>query len=136
VDSEHEAVVLVFPSLRGVRRFNHERSAHPAKQSEETATDSTAADNPDGEDHDCRDHLEYVEFEWVDPTYDDILVCEICGPEYRVVFARTFLLDGEDYSLVEEYTDSIEQKLRQLRDDQDDDTDGDEDEEDAETADS
>ena len=55
------------------------------------------------------------EFEWVDPTYDDILVCGICESEYRVVFARAFLLDGEDYSLVEEYTDSIEQELRRLR---------------------
>jgi hypothetical protein len=106
----------------------------PAEQPEETATDSTAADNPDGAGHDCKDHLEYVEFEWVDPTYDDILVCDICGSEYRVVFARAFLLEGEDYSLVEEYTDSIEQELRRLRNNQDDDTDGEE--EDVESADS
>ncbi|GAA0451540.1 hypothetical protein MUK72_15550 (plasmid) [Halococcus dombrowskii] len=104
------------------------------EQSEETATDSIAADNPDGEDHDCKDHLEYVDYEWVGSSYDDILVCEICDSEYRVVFARAFLLDGDDYSLVEEYTDSIEQDLRQLRDDQDDGTD--EDEENAESVDS
>lgn len=106
----------------------------PVEQSEETATDSTAADNPDKEDHDCQDHLEYVEYELAENGYDDIFVCRICDDEYRLVYARAFLLDGDDYSLVEEYTDSIEQDLRQLRDDQDDGTD--EDEENAESVDS
>lgn len=108
----------------------------PAEQPEETATDSTAADNPDGEDHDCQGHLEYVEYELVENGYDDIFVCRICDDEYRLVYARAFLLDGDDYSLVEEYTDSIEQELGRLRDNQDDgtDKDGEEDEENAESA--
>jgi hypothetical protein len=111
------------------------RSDEPAEASTtNTATANGVNSHEQNDDHDCKDHLEYVEFEWVDPTYDDIFVCEICNSEYRVVFARAFLLDGEDYSLVEEYTDSIEQELRRLRNNQDDDTDSEE--EDAESADS
>jgi hypothetical protein len=116
----------------------------PDEQSEEAATDSTAPDNPDENDHNCQKHLEYVEYELVENGYDDIFVCRICEDEYRLVYARAFLLDGDDYSLVEEYTDSIQKELRRLRGDQDDDTDtdgdedgnGDGDEENAKAADS
>lgn len=106
----------------------------PAEQSKEAATDSTAPDNPDENDHNCQEHLEYVEYELVENGYDDIFVCRICEDEYRMVYARAFLLDGDDYSLVEEYTDSIKKELRQLRNNQDEDTDNEE--EDAESADS
>lgn len=93
--------------------------------STETTTDSeNEHEHEQEQDHDCQEHLEYVEYELVENGYDDIFVCRICEDEYRLVYARAFLLDGDDYSLVEEYTDSIEKDLRQLRDNQDDDTDG------------
>ncbi|EMA56738.1 hypothetical protein [Halococcus thailandensis] len=97
--------------------------------STETTTDNENEHGHEQEqeqDHDCQEHLEYVEYELVENGYDDIFVCRICEDEYRLVYARAFLLDGDDFSLVEEYTDSIEKELRQLRDTQDDDTDEDE----------
>jgi hypothetical protein len=86
------------------------------EQSEATTTDS-ATDDRSGDrreqeqDHDCQQHLEFVDYEWVEDTYDDKYVCSVCETEYRMVYAKAFLLDGENYSLVEEYTDEIERKL-------------------------
>ncbi|EMA48071.1 MULTISPECIES: hypothetical protein [Halococcus] len=92
--------------------------------STETTTDNEN-EHEQEQDHDCQEHLEYVEYELVENGYDDIFVCPICEDEYRMVYVRAFLLDGDDFSLVEEYTDSIEKELRRLRNNQDDDTDGD-----------
>jgi hypothetical protein len=65
------------------------RSDEPAEASTTNAATANGVNSHDqNDDHDCKDYLEYVEFEWVDPTYDDILVCEICNSEYRVIFAR------------------------------------------------
>lgn len=86
------------------------------EQTEATTTDSATSDgSTDGHDqvpdHNCQDHREFADYEWVEETYDDKYVCSVCEAEYRIVYAKAFLLDGEDYSLVEEYTDEIERKL-------------------------
>jgi hypothetical protein len=86
----------------------------PDEQSAAATTDSATGDESADEqeqDHDCQQHLEFVDYEWVDDTYDDKYVCSVCEAEYRMVYAKAFLLGGEDYSLVEEYTDEIERKL-------------------------
>jgi hypothetical protein len=80
----------------------------------DSATGDESADDREQkqeQNHDCQQHLEFVDYEWVDDTYDDKYVCSVCEAEYRMVYAKAFLLDGENYSLVEEYTDEIERKL-------------------------
>lgn len=88
------------------------------EQAEVTTIDSSteeSTDNQAQQNHDCQDHIEFVDFEWVEEAYDDTYVCSVCGAEYRMVYAKAFLLDGDDYSLVGEYTDEIERELNRLR---------------------
>lgn len=84
----------------------------PETATADSATGDESADNQEQKhDHDCQQHLEYVDYDWVGETYDDKYVCSVCGDEYRMVYAKAFLLDSDDYSLVEEYTDEIDHKL-------------------------
>lgn len=77
------------------------------------ATDGEPTESVGGREHDCQQHLEYVDSEWVDSCYDDLYVCGVCEKEFRMVYLKAFLLAEEDFSLIEEYTDEIEDQLEQ-----------------------
>lgn len=82
---------------------------------EQTQGAAVDGDQEQEQDHDCQRHLQFVNYEWVESTYDDRYVCSVCGAGYCMVYAKAFLLDADDYSLVEEYTDEIERTLAQHR---------------------
>ena len=87
----------------------------PPASPEALATNSEPTESVDTQDrdHDCQQHLEYIDSEWVDSCYDDLYVCGVCEKEFRMVYLKAFLLADEDFSLVEEYTDEIEDQLEQ-----------------------
>ena len=87
----------------------------PPASPEALATNSEPTESVDTQDrdHDCQQHLEYIDSECVDSCYDDFYVCGVCETEFRMVYLRAFLLAEEDFSLVEEYTDEIEDQLEQ-----------------------
>ena len=86
---------------------------HLPASPDDSTTDDTPSENADAREHDCEYHLEYIDSEWVDSCYDDLYVCGFCEKEFRMVYLKAFLLAEEDFSLVEEYTDEIEDQLEQ-----------------------